>query len=309
MNASQRFSNSVSAADISRNFGEWQSRALSAPVTITHHGRARLVLMSIEECERLRQAAGAPGAGGAWQGETHLHAVINQMRDGFLSFSDDLKIADANVAAELHLGVDRDRLVGQDLRDVVPRSRASIVWDHLCWVQRTRQPSEHQLRSVIHEGRRMSFRLFPYGEAGVAMIFNSLEPAEEAGRLTRRFRALEALVRAGPDTALIRLNARGEVGATDPAFLNMTGFSEQQLLGLLLLDIVEPGSRTIFSRALNRTLKTGDPQRLVIAILGRSGERRQFAMCLSCADAENSPDEVFVAVADLKRMADALKAP
>ena len=309
MNASQRFTNSVSAADISRNFGEWQSRALSAPLTITHHGRARLVLMSIEEFDRLGHMPESRCAAGAWQGDARLHAVANQMRDGFLSFSENLTITDANVAAELHLGVDRDRMVGRDLRDVVPGSRTSILFEHLNWVQRTRQPSEHQLRSMAHEGWRMSFRLFPYDESGVAMIFNSLKPAEEAGRLMRRFQALEALVRAGPDTALIRLNARGEIGAIDSAFLQITGFAEPQLLGLLLIDIIEPGSRGIFSRALNRTLKTGDPQQLVIVILGRDGEPRRLGMCLSCADAETAPDEVFVAIADLKRMADALRAP
>lgn len=34
----------VSAADVIRNFGLWQERALAGPITITHHGRARTVL-------------------------------------------------------------------------------------------------------------------------------------------------------------------------------------------------------------------------------------------------------------------------
>lgn len=309
MNASHKFSSSVSAADISRNFGEWQSRALSGPITITHHGRARLVLMSIEEYQRLGEAPDTHGDDGAWLGETHLHAVTNQMREGFLSFSESLKITGVNVAAELHVGVDRDRLIGRDLRDVVPASRSSILWDHLNWVVRTRQPSEHQLRSVIHDGLRMSFRLFPYDETGVAMIFKSLMPAEEAGRLVRRIQALEALVRAGPASALIRLSARGEIETTDAAFLQMTGFSEAQLLGLPLVELLEPASRTAFSRALNRAVKMGDAQNTTASLLGRNGAPRRLRLCLSKAGDEAAPDEVYIAVANLDDVGGALKAP
>mgnify|MGYP001111566096 FL=1 len=56
----------VTAAEIIRNFGYWQQQALSHPVTVTHHGRARVTLISTEEYERLTSGAGAvSGSAGA----------------------------------------------------------------------------------------------------------------------------------------------------------------------------------------------------------------------------------------------------
>jgi antitoxin Phd len=46
-----------SAAEFQRRQGEVQDAALKAPIAITHRGRRRYVLMSIDEFERLEQAA------------------------------------------------------------------------------------------------------------------------------------------------------------------------------------------------------------------------------------------------------------
>jgi prevent-host-death family protein len=46
-----------SAQELQRRLGEVQDAALKAPIAITHRGRRRHVLMSIDEFERLEQAA------------------------------------------------------------------------------------------------------------------------------------------------------------------------------------------------------------------------------------------------------------
>ena len=46
-----------SAQELQRRLGEVQDAALVAPVAITHRGRRRHVLMSIDEFERLEHAA------------------------------------------------------------------------------------------------------------------------------------------------------------------------------------------------------------------------------------------------------------
>lgn len=43
------------AAEVQRNFSLWQDRALRKPVEITRNGRARLVMMSVEEYQRLKR--------------------------------------------------------------------------------------------------------------------------------------------------------------------------------------------------------------------------------------------------------------
>ena len=43
----------VSAAEFQRELGRWQDEAMRRPLRITRHGRARLVLLSVEEFDRL----------------------------------------------------------------------------------------------------------------------------------------------------------------------------------------------------------------------------------------------------------------
>jgi hypothetical protein len=45
----------VTTAEFIKGYGTLADRALSEPVTITKNGRDRLVLLSVEEYERLRQ--------------------------------------------------------------------------------------------------------------------------------------------------------------------------------------------------------------------------------------------------------------
>lgn len=45
----------VSSAEFQKKFGSLTDKALTEPVTITHNGRDRLVLMSVEEYDRLKR--------------------------------------------------------------------------------------------------------------------------------------------------------------------------------------------------------------------------------------------------------------
>jgi prevent-host-death family protein len=45
----------VAAAEAQRNFGLYQDKALSQPVAVTRNGRPRVVMISVEEYERLKR--------------------------------------------------------------------------------------------------------------------------------------------------------------------------------------------------------------------------------------------------------------
>ncbi len=45
----------VSAVEFQRNFGRYQDEALKHPVSITRNGRDRLVVLSVEEYQRLKR--------------------------------------------------------------------------------------------------------------------------------------------------------------------------------------------------------------------------------------------------------------
>jgi prevent-host-death family protein len=79
----------VTAVEFQRNFARYQDAALTAPVTISHHGRERLVMLSAEEYQRLTRRARAV------------------MPVGLLSDRDLAAIAEADVPAE-YAGLDRE---------------------------------------------------------------------------------------------------------------------------------------------------------------------------------------------------------
>jgi prevent-host-death family protein len=45
----------VSAAEFQRNFGRYQDEAVKQPVSITGNGRDRLIVVSVDEYQRLKQ--------------------------------------------------------------------------------------------------------------------------------------------------------------------------------------------------------------------------------------------------------------
>lgn len=45
----------VSAVEFQRNFGRYQDEALKQPLSITRNGRDRLVVLSVEEYQRLKR--------------------------------------------------------------------------------------------------------------------------------------------------------------------------------------------------------------------------------------------------------------
>ncbi len=49
------FSMRITTADFIKNYGQLADKALTEPVTITKNGRDRLVVLSIEEYERLKR--------------------------------------------------------------------------------------------------------------------------------------------------------------------------------------------------------------------------------------------------------------
>lgn len=54
-----------STSDLSRKSGDIIARALQGPVTITQRGKPRLILMSVEEYNRLRGKSGKTSAFGS----------------------------------------------------------------------------------------------------------------------------------------------------------------------------------------------------------------------------------------------------
>ncbi len=78
---------SVTAGEISRNFGHWQDRALEAPVIVTHHGRPRVAVVSAGLFFGLTEDGGG-GREARERSEAALAALLGAMSEAFVAFDE-----------------------------------------------------------------------------------------------------------------------------------------------------------------------------------------------------------------------------
>lgn len=291
----------VSAADISRNFGDWQSKALQSPVTITHHGRPRLILASVDAFQGFLSHPENSAAGGMLA--TQLRTVLNQMREAFYALSADFRVIDINPAAELYLGVTRDSLLGKDIREAFPELRDSIAWDFFIRVIRTGELAEFKLRARMRGNPMLNVRAFPYDGGGVGVIWTTAEAAEEASVLRTQRDALFNAMAYESAFSVIALNVRGGIEQMNDAFCGLTGFERAQLETLTLAELVHNGDRTSLMQAMNATVRENAPKSAVVRLLVRDGSQRNVRLSMSVAAHNAAPEEIIVCALDLDTLA------
>ena len=77
----------VTAGEISRNFGQWQDRALGGPVIVTHHGRPRVVLVSADYYSAFKGGASLHSSeDNAPSYETSQHAILDHVTEAFKAY-------------------------------------------------------------------------------------------------------------------------------------------------------------------------------------------------------------------------------
>ena len=287
----------VTAAEVGRKFGDWQVRALISPVTITHHGRPRFVLSSVEHFHgRAEARSSTDHTIGSREAGAQLHAVLNQVQECFLAFDRTMVIIESNPAAQLFIGLSREELIGRDLRAIFPETEGSIVWDFYRRVIKTGVPEEFQMISSIRSGERVRLKVFPYDGGGVAVLFANLAASEEAQILKVRSEAVSGALQGEASLSLIRLNSRGGIEAVDAAFAQMSGFSEPQLLGMMLTDIVRMQDRTLLARSINAAMRDGKTRTVSVCLVHRSMPELQLRLSMRLAQHDRIPEELAVLV-------------
>jgi prevent-host-death family protein len=67
----------VTAAELQKQFGKYREVAIREPVSVTHHGRESLVLVSAAEFERLKQLDNRKSVW-AWELDAEMKAALEQ---------------------------------------------------------------------------------------------------------------------------------------------------------------------------------------------------------------------------------------
>jgi PAS domain S-box-containing protein len=269
---------SVTAGEISRNFGHWQDRALEAPVIVTHHGRPRVAVVSAGLFFGLSTDTGGQEA--RTRSETALSAVLGAMSEAFVAFDEHLKVAAVNHPFEALAGLGAAQLEGLTWADLFPAPCQVLIGEQLLRALKAGEVVEFEANASPDGARRCSMRAFPY-PGGVALLM--LNRSEERD-LRRRFEASEAFRTATSnlhDLGAARLNVRGAFAELDERFAAMTGFKVEELIDYRLTDVVRPAERHALSAQIEAVLRTNAPVVTLATLLVKNGGERTIELSLA----------------------------
>lgn len=268
-------SKTVTAAEIIRNFGHWQQQALESPLSITHHGRARVMLISAEEYERLasRRPAAPPSD------SLEMMQFIENCYEGFLAHDADLRLTQMNGVAENYFGSPKANWIGRRVDDPFRGPANPFIQSMMEKVLKSGEPAEYETDSKLFPGRRLCVRTFPYKD-GVASLFQNITERERLRTLAESSKATRLAVQQSGQVAVVKLDVRGWMDAVDHVFTAMTGFEANDLKGIRLINCVVPQDRRLvqqFFDQLSAQMKSGV---FTASIIVKNGEERRFKIAV-----------------------------
>lgn len=267
---------SVSSADFIRNIGYWQNEALRQPISITHHGRERLVLAAPDA---FQVSGGSDDIAKALSKlRADVAAVQENLGDGYLSFDAQLCIRHSNSVAEAFVGMSRADLEGASIVSALPQPFASILCDRVQRVIRTRQAERFEVGAP--DGRHLAVTVFPVAVGAAALMRN----VTETHVLRRRLEdgeAMQQAVSVHARAASIKLDARARVESVDDTFTAWTGFAGADLAGHRILDLVPAAQRRECADMIERVLREAQPRSMALTLLGKRGEEIEGVLALA----------------------------
>jgi len=269
---------SVTAGEISRNFGHWQDRALEAPVIVTHHGRPRVAVVSAGLFFGL--AGDGTGREARARSETALSALLGAISEAFVAFDEHLRVASANHAFEAMAGLSASQLEGLNCLELFPAPNQALIAEQLMRALRAGEIVEFEAGASPSGERRCSMRAFPY-PGGVALVM--LNRSEER-ELRRRLESADAFRTATSnlhDVGAARLNVRGVFAELDERFAAMTGFKVDELIDYRLTDVVRPAERHALAARIETVLRTNAPAVVEATLLVKNGGERMIELSLA----------------------------
>lgn len=267
---------SVSSAEFIRNIGYWQNEALRQPISITHHGRERLILAAPDAFEA--SANTDDGEKGLTQLRADVSAVKENLGDGYLSFDAQLQVRSSNGVAEAFVGMSREDLHGASIINALPQPFASILSDRVQRVIRTRQTERFEFGAP--DGRYLLVTVFPLSVGAAALLRNVTENHVLQQRMEDG-EALQQAVKLHSRAAAIKLDARARVESIDETFTAWTGFGVGDLAGHRVIDLVAANQRREVAEVIERVLRDGLGRTVNITLLSKRGDEIEGALALA----------------------------
>ncbi len=258
---------SVTAAEVIRNFGYWQQQALVKPLVVTHHGRARVMLISTDHYEEL--TAGDDAATPHRQDDLQEY-VLDNSGEGFAVLDRDFRIVTMNRTALEWLGVSGADIIGKTLSEFLSGERTPVFESMVKRVFRTGESVSYELSGTRLRGRPLRVRSFPFGD-NVASVFEDVSEEEALADSAETLEAAEIALDLLDAVGTAEVGGSGRIAGSNGVLARMTGLSASDLEGSQIGDLFEAGSRPGVREAMSSAMAGSQP-RTVRAVL-RIGAR------------------------------------
>jgi PAS domain S-box-containing protein len=288
--------NNVSAAEISRSFGLWQDKALKAPVTVTHHGRPRVVILSADRYAEL--VDGSPSAAkGDSEAKAQLNVVIEQLLHAFVALDAELRYTIVNPAAQAYYGLSREEMLGRPMTSVFPEFAGSALASHYEGVLRSGEVATFETPSPRIPNRRFLVRVFPFGD-GIASVFTNISELHGLRQQVATLRSVATALAIEPRAAHVGLNTRGSIVESGADFEGLSGFSRDELAGKHLVDVFQPVERSGLTDAIGRVLSDRAVVRMDGSLLHKDQSVRPVSLAMAPIALDLAPDGIAAIITE-----------
>jgi len=244
----------VSAAELSRNFALWQDRAMTRPVVITHHGRPRAILVSVDHYDNMVSVP-APKATDD-DCAARLGSIVEQIDMGFMSFDRNMRYSMLNSVAVAKFRKPGESLIGQTITDIFPEVENSIILRRLKAVVANGEVDVFHAPSTIDNGALWRVRAFPFPD-GVAATFRNADADIETERRLEEKRALCDAMAVHGGAMVVRVDGRGQIAQADRTFAKLLNITAEQLVGTRASVMMRASEREGFEQGLEHLLGGG----------------------------------------------------
>jgi PAS domain S-box-containing protein len=240
----------VSSAEITRNFGYWQDQVARGPLTITHHGRPRCVLTTIDAWNAVSGAGQGDTAGA--ERELEYHFLIEHMDSGLVVIDDQLRLIEASSLAALLLGRPVGELIGASIEEIMAPFGFGVVAAALRHVSQTGEETLFDLPLAAHDHSHLRVRALLWPR-GIALILRVQKDENEQLRYVEHL-ALEKARQAHGLTTAARITVRGTIATVEAGFATMVGLPAERIAGVRLVDLVAVPERATARNAIETVL-------------------------------------------------------
>ncbi|UAK22957.1 PAS domain-containing protein [Sphingomonas nostoxanthinifaciens] len=280
----------VTAAEFVRRFGCWQEEAVQRPVYVTHHGRDRLVMLSVASYQSLRGRS----TGEASQ-RPPLEPMLEHMTEGFFAVDQAFRLVEINAVAAGYFRLVRGAALGLRLADEVSRLDGSLLMGHLMRAVAAGEMANFSTPSPCYSGRVLHLRVFPHGDGAACLMRDITEEIEGQRRCDADAAGMAALTIHG-GVGRARLSARGTFVEVDEALAGMAGFASQMLVRARLVDVLPLDRRVAASSELEAVMSGGGARAFDTALLVNRGDELPVRIALAAQYGERDGDGAVVLV-------------